>query len=672
MNKKIIVLGIDGMDPRLSKKYLNKGIMPNLQKFIAKGSCRDDLVMLGGHPTVTPPMWTTLATGCYANVHGITAYWRQSPKDIDTVEYSLDSTICKAEQIWNVLAENNYKTLVWHWPGSAWPPTSDSENLFVVDGSCPGPVGMGTLMSDTDFIMQANEIYTEAKMDRIQADVSAACVMTDLDITSANGEKAEFRSKEDAATMEKKRIITKKGQLSSTGSDTPLDFLTTPIKPATNWDIETEGLKEFTLLLSNGLIHRPCLILKDEDGKFVKVAIYKNKKAIEPIAILTKGVLQTEIVDEAFRGDQTVRVTRSMKLLDIAEDGSNVKMYVSGGYDIDNDSIFHPKRLQKEIYENIGYVTPIAYCGCQDKTFISEIQLPTWQSAAEWQAKAINYLIGKENLDVVFSHFHNVDLQAHTFIKHLAKRSFNKLPQEDYEKFMEDVYKQTDWYLGQFTHLLDEGWTIFIVSDHGQVASKHDMAGIGDTDGVTALVMKELGFTVLKKDENGNELPEIDWTKTTAVNCRECNIYLNLKGRTDHGIVDPADKWQLEEDIITALYGYKDKETGQRIVSIALRNKDAVLLGYGGPECGDICFWNAEGYNFDHADCLSTSYGEGDTSVSPIFIAAGNGIKTGYKTERIVREIDLVPTIAVLAGVRMPNQCEGAPVYQILDSEYWK
>ena len=55
---KVMLLGIDGMDPRITKKMLAEGLMPNLEKFIARGAAREDLVMLGGHPTVTPPMWT--------------------------------------------------------------------------------------------------------------------------------------------------------------------------------------------------------------------------------------------------------------------------------------------------------------------------------------------------------------------------------------------------------------------------------------------------------------------------------------------------------------------------------------------------------------------------------------------------------------------------------------
>ena len=143
-------------------------------------------------------------------------------------------------------------------------------------------------------------------------------------------------------------------------------------------------------------------------------------------------------------------------------------------------------------------------------------------------------------------------------------------------------------------------------------------------------------------------------------------IYLNLKGRDPYGIVEPEDKYKVEDEIITALYRYTDPHTGRRIISLALRNRDAIVLGLGGPECGDIVFFMEEGFNIIHADSISTQRGYFDTSVSPIFVAAGRGIKKGYTTERIIRETDVAPTIATLLGVRMPAQCEGAPVYQIL------
>ena len=124
--------------------------------------------------------------------------------------------------------------------------------------------------------------------------------------------------------------------------------------------------------------------------------------------------------------------------------------------------------------------------------------------------------------------------------------------------------------------------------------------------------------------------------------------------------------WQL----MTDLYGYKDPKTGKRVIAMALRNRDAVLLGLGGPDCGDIIVWTAEGYNYDHCDSLSTTWGYQDSSVSPIFIAAGTGIKENFITDRVIRQVDVAPTMAYLGGVRMPRQSEGSIVHQILEKEF--
>lgn len=70
MTNKIMVLGVDGFDPRYAKYLMDQGKMPNLKQYVERGSAREDLVLLGAVPTVTPPMWTTLSTGAYAGTHG--------------------------------------------------------------------------------------------------------------------------------------------------------------------------------------------------------------------------------------------------------------------------------------------------------------------------------------------------------------------------------------------------------------------------------------------------------------------------------------------------------------------------------------------------------------------------------------------------------------------------
>lgn len=73
--------------------------------------------------------------------------------------------------------------------------------------------------------------------------------------------------------------------------------------------------------------------------------------------------------------------------------------------------------------------------------------------------------------------------------------------------------------------------------------------------------------------------------------------------------VTKEEKYDLEEQIISDLYNYRDPDTGGRIVGIALRNKDAQVLGLDGPDTGDIIFTINEGYNRLHGDWLSTCEG---------------------------------------------------------------
>lgn len=356
-----------------------------------------------------------------------------------------------------------------------------------------------------------------------------------------------------------------------------------------------------------------------------------------------------------------------MLLTSISEDGNEVRLWMSKAFDIAHDNLFHPRSLYKQVVENCGHVPPNPTFGGKQLDVINKIMIPTWEVLCQWQADALNYLIDTNGYQVVFSHIHNVDACGHMFWYYGKNRPImNKMEEEGYQKAIEEVYLQTDRYLGRFLHYLDKGWTITIFSDHGLLTPEEEEKPlIGDAFGCNVGVMSELGFTVLKKDENGNPIKEIDWEKTRAVATRGGQIYINLKGKYPTGIVDPADKYELEREIIDALYSYR--LNGKRVIAVAMRNKDAVNLGTGGPECGDILYWLEEGVNRLHGDALPEVNGYFDTCVTPIFIAAGKGFKEGYECDRIIRQADMAPTLAYMLGVRMPKQCEGAIAYQILE-----
>lgn len=675
LTKKLLVLGVDGMDPKISRRFLEEGKMPNLKKLIERGAARKDLRQIGAIPTITPPCWTTLATGAYPGTHGITCYWRQSPDSLDAVVYNLDSRNCTAEQIWNITSEAGLKTLVWHWPGSSWPPTSHSENLSVVDGTQPGSVNMGIAQLDWEKVIVASTEIEEVRYaPRVDKPAGVGCIITDLEDTldDVDDEMMELWWGDTARQGGEIRTFVMDDEDTEIviGSKVAYDIVNSPLKDAKGWKNAPEDAKEFTIITSGGVMRRPALILKNEDGEYDRIAIYKNKKADEPIVILERNKMVTGIIDDVTKKEVTKPGCRSMKILELDPAGNKVRLWISNALDISNDQLWHQRSLYTDIVNNVGHVPPVSLIGGEDHELVREIFEPSWAVYNKWQADCLNYSIEEKGYDVIFSHLHNIDCAGHQ-LWHLAKtlEPWNYTDEKVYQEFIEKFYTQTDDYIGEFLHLLDVGWTVLLVSDHGLIVGENVPPILGEYGGLNTKVMEELGYTVLKKDKDGNTLREVDWEKTRAVQIRSNYIYINLKGRDKHGIVDPKDKYDLEEQIISDLYNYRDDKTGKRVVGMCLRNKDAILIGVNGPECGDIFFSIEENYNRLHGDSISTSEGYFDTSVSPIFVAAGSGIKDGFTTDRVIRQVDVAPSVSVLLGLRYPAQCEGAPIYQIFSEQ---
>lgn len=63
---------------------------------------------------------------------------------------------------------------------------------------------------------------------------------------------------------------------------------------------------------------------------------------------------------------------------------------------------------------------PVSSLGCQDPLLITDCMLDCWNHCADWQAAGIHKMIELENVEVIFSHFHNVDAQEHMFLKALG------------------------------------------------------------------------------------------------------------------------------------------------------------------------------------------------------------------------------------------------------------
>ncbi len=687
LTEKLLLLGVDGMDPRFTRRLVDEGKLPNVKKLMELGSCREDLMMLGANPTITPPMWATLATGTYPMTHGIMDYNISADEDKDITLGAFSSRFMKAEPLFNVTAKAGKKTLVMHWPGGSFPPTIDSENLITIDGSSPGACCAWSNERDLDMLYIASTKCQ--KPGYAPMAVRTSELEGDEEVYFDYNPTVQGKSKEAKERVAKylewyNEFLDVEGYTPSSSyvrdsvlypeskggmwhvGDFPTGASLSPVFPANGWEFEVPAdAKEFVIITLYGKVIRYGLILKNEAGVYDRVAIYKDKATAEPVTILENDVF-TGVYDVIPSAKGEEKVYRNMRLLKIAEDGSYVRIWSSRGISCDDDSVWFPKSLFKETLELFGPPQPTSMMTGNDYDLIMKCNNPQWELAADWQSKLMHHMIENHGVEVIFSHMHNIDLQGHNYMKYMKNRPTSKYDESEVVKYAEATYKITDDYLGSFMHLLDEGWTILLFSDHALVSAEEEPYAMGDCGGVSVEPFRGWGYTVMKVDENGNELPEVDMTKSKAIMTRSNSIYINVKGRDKYGIVDPADKYELEEQIITDLYGLKDEKTGKRVIALALHNKDAVLFGLGGPMGADIVFFTHETYVEDHGAGMSTAWGHNDTSLSPIFIAAGKGIKENFRTTRYVREVDLAPTAAVLLGVDIPAECEGAPAYQIL------
>lgn len=337
-----------------------------------------------------------------------------------------------------------------------------------------------------------------------------------------------------------------------------VDVSNSPLHPASGWQIPVaDGALEFTIVLNKGLTRRMALVLPNEDGVYQTIKIYKNKKSPQPLAVLEEVNKPVYVLDELPIGDTVKTVYRMFQCMEIS--ASHVGLYVGAALDIANSEMFSPQSLYDDVIKNVGYVPAVAAVNAKQPEYVSQLIIPTWQVYNKWQADAINHIIDHYGIEVVFSHLHNLDTFGHRFMAYGTEHEDLELGAEP--TFFRDAYYQcyedTDLYFGYFMHYLDEGWTIFIVSDHGLLLSENRPTLLGDPFGVNVSVMEELGYTVLKRDENGQPLKAIDWDKTTALAPRGNMIYLNLKGRANmaSSIRKIDMRWKKRSSTISIIIG---------------------------------------------------------------------------------------------------------------------
>ncbi|HEY3418004.1 MAG TPA: alkaline phosphatase family protein [Armatimonadota bacterium] len=162
----------------------------------------------------------------------------------------------------------------------------------------------------------------------------------------------------------------------------------------------------------------------------------------------------------------------------------------------------------------------------------------------------------------------------------------------DYAGVIDDWYARCDALTGSIADSLDERTLLIVLSDHGFGSFRR---GIN-----LNTWLYEQGLLALKSDAQpgpgaGDMLRGIDWNRTKAYALGMGGIYLNLAGREANGIVSPAEAEEVKRALAAALAGLPDPQNGVAAVTRVL-SREALYQGPCAGEAPDLLVNCADGY----------------------------------------------------------------------------
>ncbi len=242
---------------------------------------------------------------------------------------------------------------------------------------------------------------------------------------------------------------------------------------------------------------------------------------------------------------------------------------------------------------------------------------------------------------------------------------------EKYQNVIEDLYTRMDDLVGRTMAKINEDDVLMVISDHG---FKSFRRGIN-----LNAWLKQNGYLGLKDGvtESGEYFQDVDWSRTKAYAFGLAGIYLNVKGREKHGVVAPGEEYEtLKAELIQKLSGLKDPDTGQVAItemfdSHKIHNGPYVSEGpdlISGYNIGYRISWNgATGVINDQLFEDNVKAWSGDHCIDPRLVPG-----VIFANKKLAAEkpalIDIGPSVLDLFGVEIPRHMEGRPIF---DGQPW-
>jgi predicted AlkP superfamily phosphohydrolase/phosphomutase len=359
---------------------------------------------------------------------------------------------------------------------------------------------------------------------------------------------------------------------------------------------------------------------------------------------------------------------------------------------VPTDRWTYPASLQKEVYDQFGYYRtpnlPFEYDYSSFTAYVQEEEtlIEDCYDATREQDDIVLWLAKNKPWD--FFWFSNMpyDRLNHNMTRIKGNPDWNEDFEEKYgnDKVMLEFTQYIDKELARILRQMPKNTYFMMISDHSWGPTKKNFEPNS--------WLMQLGLLKVKPEVEGKkrvyDSDDIDWSRTKAYTTWNPGIFINLKGREPHGIVEYSEYEKLRDLIIAELKKLKDPE-GQQYTHIADRVENIYKGDYGW-YAGDVQFcgyrdasgirvegkkndglyqidfggFGRDGAIWDQPMRHFTGY-HGNALTS--FIMTGPSIKKNTDVSKGGHMLNVMPTIMHMYGVPVPANLEGRVMYEIFE-----
>jgi predicted AlkP superfamily phosphohydrolase/phosphomutase len=267
---------------------------------------------------------------------------------------------------------------------------------------------------------------------------------------------------------------------------------------------------------------------------------------------------------------------------------------------------------------------------------------------------------------VVACVFDTTDRVQHMFYRHLEGESAH--PDPRYASVIEDLYRDMDRVVGRTLAYADKHTGVFVLSDHGFCSFRRGVNLNSWLHQHGYLVLRN-GL-----QESGEFLEGVDWSRTRAYTFGLSGLYLNLRGREAEGVVRAEAAAALRTELIARLTGLQDTEAKAEAI-LQVYDSHSIYRGPYLDAAPDLVVGYAPGYRASWSAAKGQVTGSvfeenskrwsGDHCVDPNLVPGV--LFSNMRVEASNPGIeDLAPTVLHLFGVTPPSWMEG----QILGTSF--